>query len=96
MNTTTKQPKDPQPIQMIEPGFLYQLDAPADEDGSNIWSGGLQPNNGYDAEYLLKATRLFAAAEDMLAALRGLCEVPVPGAARWEAARAAIAKATTP
>ena len=60
----------PQPIQLTASGnFLYQLDAPIDEGGKNLWSGQLQQNNRYGPEAALKAAKLFAAAEDLLAAL---------------------------
>lgn len=87
------QPRNIQPIQLAEPSFLYQLDAPFNEGGINIWGGNLQANNCYDSTAATKAAKLFVAAEDMLAALKGLCEVGVPGAPRWDAAHTAIAKA---
>ena len=48
----------------------------------------------YGDDQALANARLIAAAPEMLEALHGLLDVHVPGASRWEAARAARAKAT--
>ena len=61
---------DPQPIAICEPSFVYQLSASLEEGGVNLWSGNLNPNNGFVDSHAIKAAKLFAAAEDMLAALK--------------------------
>lgn len=67
------------------------------QDGSSgRWqvAGGTAWGQPALAEQAKANGRLVAAAPELLEALQGLCEVGVPGAHRWEAARAAIAKAT--
>ena len=55
------------------------------EDGTGIEVYGPQRD---------KAVKLIKVAPDLLAALQGLCNGVYPSAKKWDAARAAIAKAT--
>jgi threonine aldolase len=71
-----RDPQGPiQPIQLTGDTFLYQLDAPLDAGGCNLWSGNLQANNGFNLEYATKAAKLFAAAPALLAALEATAGV---------------------
>jgi hypothetical protein len=62
----------PQKIQAVGT-FLYKLD---DQTKNNLWSGSIQPNNGHDPIHAQKAAKLFAAAEDLLAALKDIVDCP--------------------
>ena len=57
--------------------FLWQLDSPSGS-GINLWSGQLSANNGYSPRHAEQAARLFVAAPDLAAALRGLMELTRP------------------
>lgn len=84
----------PGPIELVDGNVLYQLD---NESGLNLWSSVIQPNNGYDRSYAIKAATLLAAAPELLRA----CEQAVEWLEGWASAepyigvlRAAISKAT--
>ena len=59
----------PGPIQRVD-NYLYQLNTTPGLYLTNLWGGGLSPQNGNDPGYLANALKLMLAAEDMLAALK--------------------------
>ena len=61
-------PVVPGPIQAVGT-FLYQLDTAPRSLKTNLWSGGLAPNNGYEAIHVERAVKLMLAAQDLLDAL---------------------------